>query len=541
MKKFLSLFFLSILSVLHFSFCQNLSKKNEDFPLSLLLGEPSVQFYFSFPGRDSPEGSKFFVRRKLVDFLNSAKYSIDGFVYSLNDLDTLLTLRNAKRKGVKLNIQGDKDQDYSEAEKLGIFVSPWKGSGLHHTKVWIADGRRAFLGTGNFSGHGLIRDHNVYWETDGRQGEGHRLLEYLEEKHTDGILFSGPQTYLFAPEAGKQIQDKMIQAIEKAKYRIRYLIYTHYDPILSYALVEASKRGILVEGIYNVPVNPEGKMLSKLLSPPSAIYKEGNEDVEYKNGVFRGGLLHHKTMIIDDDLVLVGSYNYTVSARDTNREIFTEFRGRSALLEFIGEWERVRANSSPYLEEEETEEATQYFVHNIRSQIPTYLLSRHKEGNLSFDSNSSGLAKEVDVSESILKNNSESWKESSERYQTIVLDPGDLGLFLVSDPVSMNGWSLVNRWDRCSFLFAESLETKKLHLWDGKSKPVVYESISKNDFDLSLLTKMRTGEFWIVLETDQGNFHLCSKRKNQEIPKWILYLMQKQILSGIPASYCREF
>lgn len=55
-------------------------------------------FYFAFPGRDTPEDSKFKVRRKVVSFIDKAKFRIDGFIYSLDDLDSLIALKKRNRE-----------------------------------------------------------------------------------------------------------------------------------------------------------------------------------------------------------------------------------------------------------------------------------------------------------------------------------------------------------------------------------------------------------------------------------------------------------
>ncbi|TGN07914.1 phospholipase D-like domain-containing protein [Leptospira ilyithenensis] len=344
MKK-LTIIFIAVL----FVNCKPKSKNDTDLSALLTQITPAETiFYFAYPGRDTPEDSKFKVRRKIVSFIDSAKFRIDGFIYSLDDLDSLIALRKAKSRGVKINLLGDKDESYEEAEKFGIHVTPWKGSGIHHTKILFADEERVFLGTGNFSGHGLVRDNNVYWEWTLPAGEIRKFREHLEEVDLSGVFLFSKGMILFSPEAGKQIQDKILDSILNAKTSIRYMIYTHYDPVISYALLAASKRGVVVEAVYNFPINDEGKILGGLLSHPSKVYVDGNEDVEVKEGSFRGGLLHHKTMIIDEEKVLVGSYNYTVSARDENREFFIEFNSGKIAKEFLGEWERVKSAASEY-------------------------------------------------------------------------------------------------------------------------------------------------------------------------------------------------
>lgn len=54
-----------------------------------------------------------------------------------------------QRAGVRIELFGDKEEDYSELESLGLGIQRWSGSGIHHTKIWIFDQNRFFqeLGT----------------------------------------------------------------------------------------------------------------------------------------------------------------------------------------------------------------------------------------------------------------------------------------------------------------------------------------------------------------------------------------------------------
>ncbi|WP_411823017.1 phospholipase D-like domain-containing protein [Leptospira sp. 'Mane'] len=522
--------------------CKQNHKKDND--LSALLAgifPTETVFYFAYPGRDTPEDSKFKIRRKLVGFIDTAKYRIDGFIYSLNDLDTLIALKKAKSRGVKITLLGDKDESYDEAEKFGIHVSPWKGSGIHHTKILFSDDEKVFLGTGNFSGHGLIRDNNVYWEWSLPPSEIKKFREHLEEIDKTGVFIFSKGVILFSPEAGKQIQDKILNSISNARHSIRYMIYTHYDPVISFALLEADKRGVRVEGIYNHPINPEGQTLGDLLSSPSGVYVDGNEDVEVKEGNFLGGLLHHKTMIIDDEKVLVGSYNYTVSARDSNREFFIEFSSVNTAKEFSAEWERVKSVATEYKPDPE-EEKTSYHVTRMESGfLNSFLLTRQTGNSVFIDKNSSGLASILNTSLSITED--PFYKQVfPNRFQVRDYVLSSDFLWMKETMPAHSTWSFMTVWDKYKWVSDTNFQIRKLILWDGKKEPLVFYPDSGNDFDLSFKTKI-AGENWIVLETNLGYKHICTKRKNTELPDWIQYLQQKQKIEskGSSISVCKEF
>ncbi|MBI3394398.1 MAG: hypothetical protein HY042_01040, partial [Spirochaetia bacterium] len=134
------------------------------------------------------------------------------------------------------------------------------------------------------------------------------------------------------------------------------LIFSHTDPVITAALAFQAMRGVLVEGIYDdagetsslVPGTEAHQLNNALGVLPSAVFLEGNRSrTEVKPGEFHGGHLHHKTMIIDDRLVVTGSYNWSLSARDQNREAYFEFADPAVAQLFVREFSRIKESALP--------------------------------------------------------------------------------------------------------------------------------------------------------------------------------------------------
>jgi phosphatidylserine/phosphatidylglycerophosphate/cardiolipin synthase-like enzyme len=115
---------------------------------------------------------------------------------------------------------------------------------------------------------------------------------------------------------GKQFPARVTNLIHLAKHSIKTVVYDWRwypnDPgnsvqIFNQAILRAVKRGVKVEAIAN-----NDNIVS--------ILKE--------NGVFAkkilvNGIMHVKLMIIDDDVVIIGSHNYTHNAFVVNQELST--------------------------------------------------------------------------------------------------------------------------------------------------------------------------------------------------------------------------
>jgi HKD family nuclease len=330
-------------------YCNGSKPRDKSLLLSLLTNPiDSVRAYFSYPGRYTDIDKKRDVLEKVLSIIENAKFSLKIYAYSFNNPEIIAALKEASNRGVKIEIVGDKEQNYDLLKDNGFTISIWKQSGLHHIKVILADNKTLFTGTGNFSRQGLTNDWNGYIQLDVDTQNRSSLVDFLNENlgrplfETNGILFIG------SPENGFLSQDLLLEKVESAKFSIEYLIFDHFDGVLSHTLKKASERGVAVTGIYDAPVDDEGEYLvDNFYGMSSTIYKDGNEDIVETNSFPEGGLLHHKSMIIDGKTILSGSYNYSSNARDSNREILFQTENPYLVAEFQKEFNRIKEKSYP--------------------------------------------------------------------------------------------------------------------------------------------------------------------------------------------------
>jgi hypothetical protein len=342
MKKSLKIGIAILLSLMY---CK-VDNSSDPILLDLIDIRPPWNIYFSYPGRDTRFQKKNEVRSLINRKIRDSQSEILMYVYGLDDSSILESLRDAMDRGVRVQIRVDQNRTYRKLRELKIPYEVWRGSGLHHPKVILIDQKYLFLGTGNFTTQGLLTDYDLYLDKDLRGNEAKAFLSLFDQPLNFGYLSLDGVYFLHSPDQGKIIQKRILDRIRSAKFRIRYLIFTHFDPLISYEFLKAAQRGVKVEGIYNRPINPEGVYLSQMIQKfGGSIYEEENED-RIDNGEFGlGGLLHHKTLVVDDQYLLSGSYNFTRSARDSNKEIFFETKNTRLVEESIREFYRIRAKS----------------------------------------------------------------------------------------------------------------------------------------------------------------------------------------------------
>ncbi|WP_246836018.1 phospholipase D-like domain-containing protein [Leptospira yasudae] len=305
-----------------------------------------IQSFFSFPGRYIPLPQKRNVRDEILKRIESAESSIDFWIYSFDDPEILAELQRAAKRGITISIVADPDKDYpQELVRSGLFRR-WERSGLQHSKILIIDRKTVFLGSGNFTWYGLENDLNGYVSFDLFETEWESFYSFLEEDPGIHVLEIPPFQFYISPEKGRLIQNLILRDVDASRESVRYLIFDHFDSVLTSRLAYANRRGVAVQGVYDSPVDEEGKFLANAFDrPDSKIFGDGNEETISSDSFGKGGLLHHKTMLIDGRILLSGSYNFSVSARDSNREILFRTKDPSLVEAYSREWDRVAAGA----------------------------------------------------------------------------------------------------------------------------------------------------------------------------------------------------
>ena len=124
---------------------------------------------------------------------------------------------------------------------------------------------------------------------------------------------------------GKQFPVRVIPLIDQAKSSIEIVVFDWrwypQDPgssvqLFNQAIIRAARRGVKVRAIAN---NDE-------------IIRTLNECGCYAKRLISKSLVHCKFMIIDDQIVVIGSHNYTQSAFQMNLEVSVIFDDSESAL-----------------------------------------------------------------------------------------------------------------------------------------------------------------------------------------------------------------
>ena len=154
--------------------------------------------------------------------------------------------------------------------------------------------------------------------------------------HAAPLNQSDVQVY-FSPKGG--CTDAVVNALNKAKKTILVQAYSFTSPPIAAALVEANKRGVDVQVILDKSQKTErysGATFLKNHEVPVFI------DASHK-------IAHNKVMVIDSEIVITGSFNFTKSAEEGNAENLLVISNAPDLAaQYIANWKAHLKHSQPY-------------------------------------------------------------------------------------------------------------------------------------------------------------------------------------------------
>lgn len=131
----------------------------------------------------------------------------------------------------------------------------------------------------------------------------------------------------------KGIKDQIIENISKAKNSLKIAMawFTNYD--IFEKLLELRERNVSIDLIViNDLINNGGYCLNF------------NELIEKGGSVYLSefpSMMHHKFCIIDDEILINGSYNWTYYAENINEENILIIKGKTIINSFVAEFDRL--------------------------------------------------------------------------------------------------------------------------------------------------------------------------------------------------------
>jgi len=136
----------------------------------------------------------------------------------------------------------------------------------------------------------------------------------------------------FSPDGG--CRTLLIRTIDGARRSVEAAVFTFTDGAVADALGRATERGVKVRAILDV------RQSHQKSSQVVTLQARGCQ-VRLLSGTGRGGLMHHKFLIVDGKRVWTGSYNFTGAADRHNAENGLLLDDAKLAGRFVEEFERL--------------------------------------------------------------------------------------------------------------------------------------------------------------------------------------------------------
>jgi phosphatidylserine/phosphatidylglycerophosphate/cardiolipin synthase-like enzyme len=135
----------------------------------------------------------------------------------------------------------------------------------------------------------------------------------------------------------EQCDSLLINLISQAKKSVYVAIYSFTRDGLARALIDAKNRGVEVKVVIEED-NAYGQ------GSDYQMLKDAGVDVRLDGNP---ALMHHKFMIVDGELMVTGSYNWSTAAEDRNDENFVVIRDKEVVDRFTQEFNRLLSTARP--------------------------------------------------------------------------------------------------------------------------------------------------------------------------------------------------
>ncbi len=290
------------------------------------------------------------LEERLVNKLTSATTVVDAALYDLDSKSIATALINAYNRNVKVRVFTE--NDYAEKKEIqrllreGVSVrDDGDDDGYMHHKFVVIDNRFVWTGSYNTTYNGAFKnDNNVIWIDSVPLAEnftkefqtiyssrGEEKLPQKSIPHPQVTLSDGTQisTY-FSP--GSETISPLLHEINSAQKSIYFMVFSFTHDKIGKAMHNQHQNGIKVGGVF------DENQISKY-SEYHLMQKSGM-DVKIDK---TSGTMHHKVIVIDEETVITGSYNFSRNAEIRNSENLLIIKGnKDAARAYIGEYNRLK-------------------------------------------------------------------------------------------------------------------------------------------------------------------------------------------------------
>ena len=294
--------------------------------------------------------SHYSLEKRLVEKLTTAASRVDAALYHLDSAPIADGLIKAYRRGVQVRVVTETDNIDEEAigrlQEAGIPVADDGDSDSYmHHKFIVIDEQYVWTGSYNTTYNGAYRNKNNVIFIDSVPlaynftQEFRELFRQMRAEKSSGASVVHPKVTLsdgtqiftyFSPK--NDISSSLLKEIGSAKKSIHFMAFSFTQDALGSAMQDRFESGIDVQGVF------EKRLVDDRYSEYNAMKKAGLQVAQDGNK----GAMHHKVIVIDEETVITGSYNFSKNAEERNSENLLIIKGNPDIAQaYLAEFNRV--------------------------------------------------------------------------------------------------------------------------------------------------------------------------------------------------------
>lgn len=313
---------------------------------------PWFELYFTNPASPlSPQGTGG-VDGPLVDAIDAARLSVDVAAYSLslNSIRNALLRAHARGATVRVVMESE-NMDRSDPQILveeGIPTIGDNSEGLMHDKFIVIDKAEVWLGSMNWTDGGAFDDNNNLMRIHSTKIAENYIKEFEEmfsdhkfgeqvvpETPNPSITIDGTRVdNYFSPDDGALAG--LVPVLEGAQESIYFLAYSFTSNQLGDIVRQKAEAGLDVAGVM------DDEQVRSNQGTEYDPFRQADLNVR-TDGI--DGLMHHKVFIVDESIVVMGSYNFSQSAEERNDENLMIIYDPAIARQFLLEFKRVQGQA----------------------------------------------------------------------------------------------------------------------------------------------------------------------------------------------------
>lgn len=309
----------------------------------------AIRVYFTHPEKGGPQPGD--IAHAVVDYVDATQRTLDVCAFELDNKLITEALVRAVKRGVRVRLVTETNYlDESGVHALrnvGVpVVDDQRDGSLMHNKFMIFDMKAVWTGSMNFTENCAYKNNNHgIWIEDGRIVENYATkFSWMFERHkfgnppnrTDRI----PNPVIKMAD-GTQIENyfsphdrpaaKVIEAIRLAKRSVHFLAFSFTHDGIGQEMLARASAGVEVSGVFErTQAAGSYSEYARLRQAGLSVFLDANS----RN-------MHHKLIVIDREIVICGSFNFSENADRSNDENLLIIYNRAIAAKFEDEFQRV--------------------------------------------------------------------------------------------------------------------------------------------------------------------------------------------------------